>query len=134
MFDRIEFLRSLNECKRAGDTVFVPLNGQAPRDLREHLIATLKMWGRTNGVETGITEETPEGILCMIAHIKSGSPMRSRTMRPWFHLEIDDAKFVSADEYAVGSLRAYVSQFCSKLDQRISVEVAKGGCTITRTK
>lgn len=134
MFDQESFFESLNECRRAGDTVFVPFNGLSSIELRSQVGGVLNAWSKTNGVETGITEETSEGIVCMVAHIKPGSPKRSRVLRPWFYMEIGEARFVSDKEYAPGSLRVYVSQFCARMEQRITVNATKGGCTITRTK
>lgn len=134
MIDKGQILAALEDCKRVGDTFFVPSNGLPSGQLRQQVGAILNEWGRTYGVETGIVGENEHGIECMIAHIKSGSPKRSRVGRPWFGLAVNESRFISDKEMPVGQVRVYVSQFCAKLGQTITVAAKAGGCTITRKK
>ncbi|MFT4118700.1 hypothetical protein [Bradyrhizobium sp.] len=134
MFDAETFTESLNGCRRAGDLVFVPVDGASLEKLRADVRAVLEAWCTKHGIEAGIREEQPEGITVMIAHIKSGSPMRARVMRPWFLMDIGEQRFVSDKEIQAPSLRAYVSLFCAKIGQAITVQRTRGGCTITRTR
>lgn len=134
MFMRKEFTDSLTGCKRVGETVFVPFDGVAPDELRRDVRSTLDAWCLKYGVEAGIKEETEEGFLILIAHIKSGSPQRSRTPRPWFLMDVGQEKFIAAKDIPVSSVRAYVSLFCAKLGQAITVTRTKSGCAIKRTR
>jgi hypothetical protein len=136
VFDKRHFIEGMNGCKRAGDTVFVPFNGLEPRELRAQVNAALHAWCLTHGTEAAIIEENGDGVVCVLSNIKAGSPKRSRSpvQHPWFYMEVGDTRFAPQDKYPPSSLRVYVSQFCAKLGQKMTVSVAKGGCNIKRIK
>lgn len=126
MFDKEAFISQL-EITRVGQFVFVE-----GRENMQAMCAAADEWGRTNGVET-IAETTNDGARCHVVRIKSGSPKRARVRREWHGLEVGETRFMrDAGDVKPASVRAYVSTYCAKVGQRISVKVVKDGYNFTR--
>lgn len=73
------------------------------------------------------------GIFVRMRSISGGSPLHSRTVKPWHALAVGESKFVPEGEVKkVENLRAYVSIHGAKVNHNLSVSKVDGGYNVTR--
>lgn len=73
------------------------------------------------------------GVFVRMRSIASGSPLNSRTAKPWHALAVGESNFVPEGDFKKPeNLRSYVAIHGAKVQHNLSVSKVEGGYNVTR--
>lgn len=124
--DRESEIAQALEGARNGESVF--LEGFRAGEV----ISFLRKWHRSRINAETYTQAENGGVRVFVVHKGRAKKARGLKPKPWHNLKVGESYFVPAIETPERNLRVYVSMYCLRSGQMLSVTREEGGCRVTR--